>query len=277
RGECIAEAEDLEKQKDRLEKLKESIAQQESQFDHQKSRVDQIISNHQTKFNEEQASRTNQFTSITQKIEQTHRDVSIQYDEWTEGKDAEVKSFIDEQAAESQDLIDKLQATLDHATKLVGLIGNTGMAGHYQKIANREWWSATILQGLASVSFICMVVIVVIVVKDITANDFTWEIAIFRVAIALVLLGPAIYFATESSKHRQQETRNRRIELELSSIQTYLEDLPEEKTHAIIEELSAKYFGTADVQPENGKEAKAHRLTAKELTDLIAAIAKLKP
>ena len=32
---------------------------------------------------------------------------------------------------------------------VVGLIGSTGMTGHFQKVANREWWSAEILRALS--------------------------------------------------------------------------------------------------------------------------------
>ncbi|MDF0535853.1 hypothetical protein PY479_16410, partial [Shewanella sp. A32] len=60
----------------------------------------------------------------------------------------------------------------------------------------------------------------------------------------LALLGiPAAYAAKESSKHRELENHNRRAELELASLDPYLEKLPKETKDKVKEELTVKFFG----------------------------------
>ncbi|MCG8483568.1 MAG: hypothetical protein MJA31_09695, partial [Clostridia bacterium] len=51
------------------------------------------------------------------------------------------------------------------------------------------------------------------------------------------------YAARESNKHRKLETKNRTAELELSSINPFIEILDEDKKQSIKEKLVDKYFG----------------------------------
>jgi hypothetical protein len=68
--------------------------------------------------------------------------------------------------------------------------------------------------------------------------------SILRIVAAAVLSYPATYAARESSKHRKLENFNRKLELELSSIEAFIELLPEEKKQNIKEKLAEKYFGS---------------------------------
>ena len=77
-------------------------------------------------------------------------------------------------------------------------------------------------------------------------NGFDWKLAIFRLMAALVLIIPATYAAKESSRHRALENHNRRAELELASLDPYLEKLPEDKRNEIKENLTVKFFGLDD-------------------------------
>ncbi len=132
---------------------------------------------------------------------------------------------------------------LEDAKRIVGLIGNTGMTGHYQKVANNNKRAAEILRVLALLFFVGLVAGVSWVVSGIGADNFSWEVAVFRVLVVATFLAPALYCARESNKHREEEHHNRRIELELASIEPYLDKLPEEKAQQIIEQLASQYFG----------------------------------
>src|SRR5690606_41547238 len=55
-----------------------------------------------------------------------------------------------------------------------------------------------------------------------------------------------------STKHRNLETQNRNLELELASIGPFIELLPEAKKETIKEELVKKYFGQqASIHSDN--------------------------
>jgi len=232
--------------------LETRLKQHNEQFEQQKGRIDQIIADVQAKFTDAQHQRLNEFN-------EAERQRKAFVEELVETKGAELDELIEKRRAESaaQDQqiadtatkqLDALQGHLDHAKKIVGLIGNTGMTGHYQKVANRELWASEILRGIAIAFFVLMAVAVGWVVKDIGSDDFSWEVALFRVGVSLTALAPAVYCARESTRHRRHENRNRRIELELASIKPFLGDLPEEKTQQVIEQMASRYFGKEIVE-----------------------------
>lgn len=261
-----------------LEALKEAIDQQDSSFELQKGRVDELITNQQAKFNEEQQQRNTQanqgqqaqtdtLNTLTEKAEQ-------KIDALITEKGQESDTQREKQHAHAENLMEALQEHLDHAAKIVGLIGNTGMTGHYQKVANRELRSAGIFRGLAVLFFVLMVVGVGWVVKEIKTEDFSWEVALFRVVVALTLLAPAFYCARESTRHRRTENRNRRIELELASINPYLESLTEEKARSVIESLAPQYFGKEVTDTEVVSGGRLNKMSHRQLLNLIEGIAK---
>lgn len=84
------------------------------------------------------------------------------------------------------------------------------------------------------------------IVIQVSQKDFNWEVALFRLAVAIVCGAPAWYCAHESTHHRKIEHRNRRIELELASLSSYLAEMPDEDRRRIILELSKDYFGRDD-------------------------------
>ncbi|MBK8853218.1 MAG: hypothetical protein IPN10_03705 [Saprospiraceae bacterium] len=76
------------------------------------------------------------------------------------------------------------------------------------------------------------------------ASEFDWVKSVLRIIAAAVLSYPATYASRESAKHRKLENFNRKLELELSSIDAFIELLPDEKKQVIKEKLAEKYFGS---------------------------------
>ena len=116
------------------------------------------------------------------------------------------------------------------------------------------------------------------IVWCVNTNDFNWEVALFRLLVGVPFIGLAVYCARESSRHRTNEERNRRIELELTALEPYLYQLPQDKAREIREALTDKYFGngTGDLSKAEG-----HRLvvnfkeTMKQLDPFIELMKKL--
>ena len=73
--------------------------------------------------------------------------------------------------------------------------------------------------------------------------DMNWLVFLFRLGTAIVILIPAVYLAQESAKHRERERQNRRIQIELATIDSYLVALPESKRNELKEKLTEKFFG----------------------------------
>ena len=110
---------------------------------------------------------------------------------------------------------------------------------------------------------------------DLSADGFNWTKSLIRLIAAAALSYPATYAARESSKHRRLETINRNAELELASINPFIEILPEAKKQAIKEKLVEKYFGNdRNVLSDNTKENEELSIGAFE--KILNAVSKLK-
>lgn len=266
---------------EQLQGFDTQLQQQNAAFETQKGRLDQLISDEQNRFLQSEQARTQSLQD-----EQNHRDQGFQ--QLHSGLQGEIDSLIDatkektdsliiEQDTKANQYLATLQEHEEHAKRIIGIIGNIGVTGNYQKIADREWKQAELFRWIAIASFAFMAGIVVWVVWSVQAKDFNWQIALFRVGVALALVAPAIYCARESSRHRALETRNRRIELELASLNPFLEQLPQEKVHAIIEGLTSEYFGNQIENPD-GKSSgltKLKNLKAEDLIKVIELLSKL--
>ncbi|MBF4359185.1 hypothetical protein, partial [Vibrio anguillarum] len=149
----------------------------------------------------------------------------------------------EQQKLDAQEVLDELEKKKSEASTLLQIIGNIGITGNYQNIANNEKKAADIWRRIALCLMIGMVLIIGFTIFISTTNGFDWKLALFRVGAALVLAVPAAYAAKESAKHRSLENHNRRSELELASLDPYLEKLPKETRDKVKEELTKKFFG----------------------------------
>jgi hypothetical protein len=133
---------------------------------------------------------------------------------------------------------------------LVQIIGNIGITGNYQKVANEEKSIADRWRNIVLILMVGMVVVIAITIGITTTEGFNWQLALFRIGAALVLAVPATYAAKESAKHRTLQNYNRKAELELASLDPFLEKLPEEIRHKVKEGLTDKFFGMSFPKPK---------------------------
>lgn len=144
---------------------------------------------------------------------------------------------------ESDAIIEKLELKLAEANKIVNIVGNVGVTGNYQKIANQHKLSANFFRWIALGFMIVMSSMLIYSIIELSNTDFNLYKSLVRILAAAVLTYPAVYAARESSRHRNLETQNRNLELELASIGPFIELLPEDKKQKIKEDLVNKYFG----------------------------------
>jgi hypothetical protein len=90
---------------------------------------------------------------------------------------------------------------------------------------------------------VVLIGLLILAIYHITGGDFNWKVAIVRIVAFSALLYPATYAARESGKHRRLENLNRKYELDLASINPFIEILPEEKKQEIKEKMVEKFFG----------------------------------
>lgn len=151
---------------------------------------------------------------------------------------------------DSNDIIKNLNDKLSEANKIVNIVGNVGVTGNYQNIANEHKKSADNFRIIALTFMIIMSGLLIWSIIELSHGEFNLYRSLVRILAAAVLTYPAVYAARESNKHRKLETQNRKIELELASIGPFIELLGEDKKQAIKEELVKKYFGNNIVSDE---------------------------
>lgn len=229
-----------------LEDLAERHDTQKTQIDTLQSTLDAKLKELETEFETAQKERSTEFE--TQK-EQIKNEADEKLSSISEGAN-ETLTDISEKKAEAE--------------KIVNLIGNIGLTGNFKGAVAREKGSADRMRGIALACFLAMVGVVLATLFLSVENGFDPWLALFRLGAALSLIVPAAYAARESSRHRTLENRNRRAELELATIDAYLNTLPEDKRTEIKAGLTDKFFGQApeDEKPEPD-------VTAKSLTDLL--------
>lgn len=153
----------------------------------------------------------------------------------------------------TSDVLQSLNKKLDEAKKIVNVIGNIGVTGDYMKIANYHKKTADTWRYVAVCFMTVMSVLLIITIWDLKIGNIEWEKSIIRIVAVAILSYPATYAARESSKHRKLENKNRRTELELATLNPYIELLPEEKKREIKEKLVEKYFGNQEDLSESNK------------------------
>ena len=78
----------------------------------------------------------------------------------------------------------------------------------------------------------------------ITSKDYN-KFTIFKYIVSAILMGAATYTAKQASNSRKDEVYYRKQELELASIDVYLENMEPENREEIKKTLSIKMFGQA--------------------------------
>lgn len=143
-------------------------------------------------------------------------------------------------------LIGSLEERRTEAARIVQVVGNIGVTGNYQQIANSEGKQANFWRWATVFFFAGGIVVAAATFIKFWSESFSpetaWSVAI-RLLYAIAITAPAWYTARESARHRTNSDRARQTELELASIGPFIELLPEEKKIKIRSDLTPIYFG----------------------------------
>lgn len=269
----------LEKEKDELkseiDSFKTDLSTKETEIQRllkliegKESEIQNLNSTFQTNFNNIKSEHNQNFEND----KKTYRTEIDKAKETFRTEINELKNNID---TDTTSIITQLNTKLTEAKKLVNLIGNVGVTGNYQNIANSHKESANFWRIMAVVFMSVFSGLLVWTIIDLSADGFVWTKSLIRLVAAAALSYPATYAARESSKHRKLETINRNAELELASINPFIEGLTDDKKQIIKEKLVEKYFGNNKNNDFlDTKEAEGLSIPAFE--KILSAISKLK-
>jgi hypothetical protein len=168
--------------------------------------------------------------------------------------------------------LEALQASQIEAARIVQVVGNTGITGNYQKIANTEGEQANVWRWITIAFFTAGIAIAAATFWKFWHQPFSPETAwsvLIRLMYAVAITAPAWYTAKESARHRSSADRARQTELELASLGPFIELMPDDKKHQIREELTKRYFGNQ--APEHTAEPP---ISIQKLNDLVIELLK---
>ena len=137
--------------------------------------------------------------------------------------------------------IKTIESKLKEAERIVGVIGNIGMAGGYQKTANEERIAKWIWQAIAAGSLALLVYFATTHISGIT--DLNQFLPRFLVAVSFIAL--ASYAGMQGERHRKSEMENRKLELGIASIDPFLSNLQPAERDKLKESLIHKLFEQA--------------------------------
>ncbi|MGE6541101.1 hypothetical protein [Bacillus luti] len=219
----------------------------------QKFRMDHLVDGYQDRFAHGQNQKTEEFNNLLKESEEDLKG-SIQNFEETfdlaikandlllEEKQNSYDSIIEDLKSKVQTELDQIKEMNKEAEKILGLMSMKGLAQGYQKIANSEgkkalaWNVISILSLLGILWFGYKFIIL-------HTGTMTWTTLVSRIVLTGVGLTLFTYGAKQATNHRNEERRNRKIELELASLDPYLKDLDTEEQKKVKHDLVNKYFG----------------------------------
>lgn len=195
-------------------------------------------------------------TQSNDKIDTLIKDEKLKLDENYTKESNGYKNKFDEFSKEYKEKFNNLYTEItkkdNQISKLLDIVGEKARIGEYKRnadIARKEricWQIATV--ALFLLAFILMFCVTLF-------SDYN-KFIILKYVVSAILMGAATYTGKQASNLRKDEVYYRKQELELSSIDVYLENMKPENKEEIKKELSSKLFGQAQNTYTNKHEEK---------------------
>lgn len=240
----------LENEKNELAKEIENQKTDLQQKDSEIKRLFKLVESKETEIQSLNTQFQTEFSALktkaTQEIETDRNTFRKEIDVDKSSYKTEIDGLKSKIETDTSGLVSNLNTKLEEAKKIVNVIGDIGVTGNYQKIANEHGSAANLWRWITIVFMAAFSTLLVWTIYDLSSNGFDWIKSLIRILAAAALSYPATYAARESSRHRKLETINRTAELELAALSPFIELMPEEKRQAIKEKLVDKYFGNSN-------------------------------
>lgn len=292
---------DYEQLKSKFEGFQRQVSELDQEVKNQKARLDSIITQYQQQFSDAQERRGSEFLEAEQNridqnsqsiksfkqesqevidqwrevFSQEQQEAQKDFDASVEKLEEKIKLIEDKLTTQLQSSVDQMESYRDQAEKLVFVIANTGMAGGFKKVADRAQRDLMIWQGAAVLFMIGLIGFSIL--PSINPSISTPPPLPERIFVS-VAFGILVAFTIRQVERNQKiESENRKLELELASINPFLSELPEEDQNAIKQQLALRLFGNgafvAPIEnevppPSTGTSADAVHLLAKTLDTL---------
>lgn len=259
---------DIEESKSAFQENKDALEVLKSSIDNEKTRIDTMVTDFQAKFLKGQEERND-------KSAQLHEEFKGNFEDLIDESESTFKNFAEEhkskfenqfniQAANFEDQqnenrvlfielfndletkmkeeIEKIEKMNEEAKSILGTMSINGLANGYKEIADKERISALVWNVISVLSLVGLLAVGIQFIIS-QGTGMTWVTLTSRLIITGIGLTLFTYGAKQAGNHRTEESRNRKIQVELASLNPYLVDLEESKQKEVKEALAHRYFG----------------------------------
>lgn len=212
----------------KIEGLNQTVDQIRTTVEGQKSRLDESIAEFQKQFSQTEEDRRKKFSEY-------ELNWNKEYNEYLNSKKEEFENAY-------QNVLKELDEQTKRVEKLVGAISLKGHSAGFKQVANEERTAKRIFQIGAVLSLLGLIGVAYLIFKAAIEPDIRWYALTGKIFLTTAVGILAAYLARQAEKHEEAERKNRKMELELASIETYLVGLPEPSQLKIKELLSDRFF-----------------------------------
>lgn len=167
-------------------------------------------------------------------------------DELYNNSEKELIDKFDKLSIEYQSKFEELLKAVEQKDKkiseLISIVGEKARIGEYKKNADSSHKERMIWQYITIALF--LIAFIVMIIVTFTSKDYD-KYTIIKYIVSALLMGAATYTAKQASNSRKDEIYFRKQELELASIDIYLENMQDANREEIKKTLATKMFGQA--------------------------------
>jgi hypothetical protein len=226
-----------------------------------KARTDSVVAEFQKQFSDNENTRAQRLEEVAKTVQEEATQLF--------GGFAEAEAKLREKFVKDADaVLSTLRTRDDETLKLALAMGAKGISSSFQATANKNETAANWLRAGAIALLVVLAGVVVWALSEPTIEQ-----TLVRFGAALLLGIPAAYLARESSRQRAEAVRSRRIELELSALGPFIENLDPTTKGELRKQLVTTYFGKA-FDKEDSQQADAIPLGG-TLVDVLKAAREL--
>lgn len=220
-----------------IEDVKGTIAPVEAQVESQKSALSAALTQHEELFRAAQTQREEESKELTDKLKSDYEAG------WQQMK-TNFQEALTTQQNYAGERIDEIEGFKAKAEELLGAIGKTGTTFGFSEHAKGQGKQANLWRGVVVAALLLIAIIGIWIVKTTHGSD---ELEVARVLskafITIPLAFVAAYASKQSQIHRELERESRRLELDISAIDPYIQLLPESERVRIKAAIALKVFG----------------------------------
>lgn len=234
-----------------IENLREEANALRNSIKEQKLRLDSVVNEFQSQFSKAEETRRSEAASAIkteeEKMEQLRSVYEENFNASIEDSKTELNRVSEDLNDKADSVISELEKLKEKAERLLHVIANTGMVGGYQRVANEERIVGRFWDGVSLLSLAGMVGFAIYAFHG-TFDDFNPGVFFARFGVVLTFAALAGYGARQADKHHKVERRNRRVELELASIDPFLAELPDDERNQVKAAVADRLFAREDLQ-----------------------------